>query len=197
MRIGVLAVQGSFSLHVGMLRSIGVEPYEIRRSKDLEKVDGIILPGGESTTFEIVMGRDDFGEKLRRAIQEGLPAWGTCAGAIMLGRNRNDRVKGWGLIDIEVTRNAYGRQKDSFVAPIKIKGFNEEFTGVFIRAPMFEKPGSGVDILAQFERNPVVAKQDNIMITSFHPELTSDGRVHEYFITEFCRKTDWGNIKSA
>ena len=197
MRIGVLAVQGSFSLHLRMLEKIGVQPVEVRRSIELESIDGIILPGGESTTFQIVMGIDDLGERLRRAIQAGLPTWGTCAGAIILGYNRQDRVQGWKLIDIEVLRNAYGRQVDSFVAPLKIKSFDTGFNGVFIRAPVFRNPGRTVEIFATLEGDPVMARQGNILITSFHPELTSDSRAHEYFLHDVCHGSSREGIKSA
>ncbi len=198
MRIGVLAVQGSFSLHSRVLSSLGIEPVEIRRSSDMTDISGIILPGGESTAFQIIMDADDLGDNLLRELRTGLPAWGTCAGAIMLGRNvAGDPFRGWSLIDIEVVRNGYGRQVDSFVAPLKITGFESDFNGVFIRAPIFLNPGRSVDVLAEFDGEPVMARQDNLLVTSFHPELTSDTRVHEYFVQEFCAKSNLSNIKSA
>jgi len=190
-RIGILAVQGSFSLHVRMFKSIGIEPIEIRRSSDLKGMDGVVLPGGESTTFQIILNSDDLGKKLYSDIKAGLPAWGTCAGAIILGRGEDIPQPRWELIDIEVVRNAYGRQVDSFVSPLKIEGFDEEFEGVFIRAPRFQNPGKDVKILSTYKNDPIIVRQDNILLTSFHPELTSDHRVHTLFLDELCRGVSW------
>ncbi|HHE46092.1 MAG TPA: pyridoxal 5'-phosphate synthase glutaminase subunit PdxT [Bacteroidetes bacterium] len=197
MRIGVLAVQGSFSLHARMLNAIGVKPVEVRRVSDLKDLDGIILPGGESTAFQIIMNTDDLGDQLHRKLQSGLPAWGTCAGAIILGHNKDGPLPGWSLVDIEVVRNGYGRQVDSFVAPLKVSGMAGDFQGVFIRAPVFLNPGQEVDVLAEFKDDPVMASQDNLLMTSFHPELTSDTRLHEYFVQHFCVRSDLGDKKSA
>jgi len=190
-RIGVLAVQGSFSLHVRMFKSIGVEPVEIRRSADLKGLDGIVFPGGESTAFQIIMDCDDLGNSLVGELRAGLPAWGTCAGAIILGRGEDIPQPRWEMIDIEVVRNAYGRQVDSFVSPLIIGGLDEEFDGVFIRAPRFQNPGKDVTILAKYKNNPVMVRQDNILLTSFHPELTSDPRVHTLFLDELCGGVRW------
>ena len=197
MRIGVMAVQGSFSLHGRVLHSIGVEPVEVRHSGDLKDISGIILPGGESTTFRIVLDGSDMGDRLLRELRGGLPAWGTCAGAILLGKGDDRPGSGWGLIDLEVVRNAYGRQVDSFVAPLSIQGFEELFDGVFIRAPRFKDVGRGVEVLAEYEYDPVMARQDNLLVTSFHPELTPDARVHLFFTHALCAGLDWESIKSA
>jgi 5'-phosphate synthase pdxT subunit len=171
-----------------MFKSIGVETVEIRRSADLYGLDGIVLPGGESTAFQIIMNCDDLGANLRHTINAGLPAWGTCAGAIILGKGEGSPQPRWELIDIEVVRNAYGRQIDSFVASLQIEGLGEEFDGVFIRAPLFQNPGKDVEILAMHDNNPVMVKQGNILLTSFHPELTSDHRVHKLFLDELVSK---------
>jgi len=187
LKVGVLAVQGSFILHVRALENVGVEPVEVRRSSHLEGLSGIILPGGESTTFHIMLNQDDLGERLVARLREGLPAWGTCAGAIMLGRG-NGIPPRWGLIGVDVARNSYGRQVDSFIAPIDIVGFDNPFNAVFIRAPRFTKLESDVATLASYQGDPVMARQGSILISAFHPELTSDLRVHRYFIEQFCNK---------
>lgn len=188
MHIGVLAVQGSFSLHVSMFKSIGVEPVMVRRSTDLKRLDGIVIPGGESTAFQIIMNCDDLGANLLNAIRAGMPAWGTCAGAIILGKGLGNPQPRWELIDVEVVRNAYGRQVDSFVTSLNINGFDKDFDGVFIRAPLFQNAGKDVKILSLYNNTPVMVKQDNILLTSFHPELTSDFRVHKLFLDELVSK---------
>jgi len=185
MKVGVLAVQGSFILHVRALQAAGVEPVEVRRASHLEGLSGIILPGGESTTFHILLNQDDLGEKLQARLHEGLPAWGTCAGAIMLGRGEGIPPR-WGLIGVEVARNSYGRQVDSFVAPLEIKGFDRPFDAVFIRAPRFTHLDSNVVTLAEYQGEPVMARQGRILVSAFHPELTPDLRVHRFFIEQFC-----------
>lgn len=187
MKIGVLAVQGSFALHVRALRDVSVEPVEVRRSRHLEGLDGVILPGGESTTFQIVMAEDDLLEVLIGAIRGGLPTWGTCAGAIMLGRGEGIPQPRWGLIGVEVARNSYGRQVDSFVTPLEITGFDRPFDGVFIRAPRFRRIDPDVESLSRLEGEPVMARQEHLLVTAFHPELTSDRRVHRYFIEQLCQ----------
>ncbi|NQT34915.1 pyridoxal 5'-phosphate synthase glutaminase subunit PdxT [bacterium] len=197
MRIGILAVQGSFSLHAGILREIGVKPIEVRHVADLKNLAGIIIPGGESTTFRIILDESELGDSLLRELRGGLPAWGTCAGAILLGNASGTSPLGWGLIDIKVIRNGYGRQIDSFVAPLRIKGFEGEFDGVFIRAPRLINAGHSVDVLAEFENDPVMARQENILITAFHPELTGDVRIHSYFVREMCSGSNVTKVKSA
>jgi len=189
MRIGVLSIQGSFILHIHTLRRLGVGALEIRRPDQLENLDGLILPGGESTTFATLFDKYDLGAAIRQQVLDGLPVWGTCAGAIMLGHGLERPQPRLNLIDIEVIRNAYGRQVDSFVAPLKIKGFREEFPGIFIRAPRFQNPGPSVQVLAELDGEPVMAKSRNVLISSFHPELSPDTRVHRFFLECFCLKT--------
>ncbi len=187
MTIGVLAVQGSFALHVKSLKRCGVEAVPVKRSSQLEGLDGIILPGGESTTFHSVMSEDDLLSQLKTAICNGLPTWGTCAGAIMLGRGEGVPER-WNLIGVETARNAFGRQVDSFVAPLEIKGLETPFDGVFIRAPRFKAIDDSVEALASYSGEPVMARQRHILVTSFHPELTEDLRVHQLFLKNFCTR---------
>lgn len=186
MKIGILAVQGDFSLHKTTLSNIGVEPVEVRHSYQLDNINGIIIPGGESTTFNIVLNASDLGDTLRYRLREGLPVLGTCAGSIILGRGTGLPQPRFNLIDMEVIRNGYGRQVDSFVTPVDITGFDSEFMGVFIRAPRFAKPSTAVEVLATLNGDPVMARQGNLLVTAFHPELTDDERVHRYFIQQFC-----------
>jgi 5'-phosphate synthase pdxT subunit len=185
LKVGVLAVQGSFALHVRSLTRAGVESVEVRKPADLKGLDGIILPGGESTTFHIVMDESGLREPLIDSIRSGLPSWGTCAGAIMLGRGSGLPAR-WGLIGIDVERNSFGRQVDSFVSPLQIEGFGSAFDGVFIRAPRFIAVDDDVRVLARLDSEPVMANRGKIMVTSFHPELTDDLRVHIFFIREIC-----------
>ena len=186
MRVGILAIQGSFSLHKQVLSNLGVEPVEVRTAEHLSGIDTIILPGGESTTFHKLLSESDLGDPLQRLIRAGMPVWGTCAGAIILGRGEGRPQPRWGFIDIEVTRNAYGRQVDSFVAPLDISGLDGQFPGVFIRAPRFSRAGADVELLAQLDGKPVMARQGTVLVTAFHPELTSDYRIHRYFLENIC-----------
>ena len=197
MKIGVLAIQGSFSLHIKSLVSAGVEAVEVRHADQLKGLTGIIIPGGESTTFDKILERDDFGETLRRRVKSGLPAWGTCAGAIMLGHGEGPPQPRWNLIDVEVERNAYGRQVDSFVTDLSVKDWDEPFTGVFIRAPRFDDVADDIEILAEYNDDPVWVVRDNVMLTAFHPELTNDLRIHRFFVSELCLKYGGDTRKTA
>ena len=173
MKIGVLALQGAFREHIAMLRRLGVEALEVRLPEQLEGLDGLIIPGGESTTMMRLMGLYGLDEAIR-----GFPGpiFGTCAGMIVLDRER------LGLIDLAVERNAFGRQVASFEAPIEIEGEDEPFTAVFIRAPWITSAGPGVAILAEVDGHPVLAREGRVLVASFHPELTDDTRVHERFL---------------
>ncbi len=193
MRIGVLAIQGSFILHIQSLQRLGVETIEVRNREQLDEIDGLIMPGGESTTFGILFDKYNLGDSISKLVTDGLPVWGTCAGAIMLGRGTERPQPRLNLIDIDVIRNAYGRQVDSFVTPIQIKGMDTGFQGVFIRAPKFFNPGLDVEILSDLNGEPIMARQANVLISSFHPELTPDSRVHQYFVNELCRPQGIGN----
>lgn len=187
MRIGVLAVQGAFIEHGHMLRRIGVEPVEVRLPEHLEGVDGLIIPGGESTTIGRVAERWGLLEPIRSLARSGRPIWGTCAGMILLAKEVVDGVPGQPLLrlmDVAVRRNAFGRQVDSFEVDLEVPVLGEgSFRAVFIRAPRIERVGEGVEVLAWLEDGTVVAvRQGNLLATAFHPELTNDERFHRYFV---------------
>lgn len=183
MVIAVLAVQGSFFEHEQILEKLGVEYFEIRRKADLDKhFNRLILPGGESTTMGKLLKELDIFDTLQKKIADGLPVYGTCAGMILLANNlSNDKNVYFGTMDITVKRNAYGRQLGSFETVSDVKGIGE-VPMVFIRAPYIESVGEGVDVLATVNGNIVAARQDNQLATSFHPELTDDTSVHQYFL---------------
>lgn len=184
-RIGVLALQGAFREHVNIVRGLGYECTEIRKAEELDSIHGLILPGGESTAMGKLLV--DFGIKdiLSDKIKAGLPVWGTCAGMILLAREIADQDKTHlSLMDIVVKRNAYGRQLGSFFCEAPVSGIASDVKMPFIRAPYIEKAGVGVEVLSVVDENIVAARENNLLVTSFHPELTDDTRVHEYFIEE-------------
>jgi pyridoxal 5'-phosphate synthase pdxT subunit len=172
-RIGVLALQGNFREHAAVLRRLGADPVEVRKAEQLESLDGLIVPGGESTAIARLMRLYGLEDAIRRF--EG-PLFGTCAGMILLGRDH------LGLVDISVRRNAYGRQVASFEAAVELAGEEEPLTGVFIRAPRVEDVGADVEVLAALDGEPVLLRQGRFLVASFHPELTGDTRVHERFL---------------
>ena len=173
MRIGVLAVQGNFREHVAVLRRLGADAVEVRTAEQLDDLDGLIIPGGESTAITRLMRLYGLEEAVRRF---GGPVFGTCAGMILLDRAH------LGLVDISVRRNAYGRQVASFEAAVELAGEDEPLTGVFIRAPRVEDVGADVEVLAELDGEPVLLRQGRFLVASFHPELTGDTRVHERFL---------------
>jgi 5'-phosphate synthase pdxT subunit len=173
LRIGVLAVQGNFREHVAMLRRLGAEVVEVRLPEQLDGLDGLVVPGGESTTFMRLMRLYGLDDALRSF---AAPVFGTCAGMIVLDRNHLD------LVDLEVERNAYGRQVSSFEADLDLAGEDEPLRGVFIRAPRVLEVGPRVEVLAEHDGHPVLARQGRFLVASFHPELTDDTRVHERFL---------------
>ena len=185
MNIGVLAVQGDFAEHITILRRIGADTREVRLPEQLEALDGLIIPGGESTTLSRLMSIYNLREPVAEMVAEGRPVWGTCAGMIMLANEitEQDPVP-LGLMDISVQRNAFGRQVDSFEQPLRISPLDPEpYNCIFIRAPVVIRVGSKVDVLASLDDGrPVAVRQDNLLATSFHPELTRDTRVHQYFV---------------
>lgn len=186
--IGVLAVQGAFAEHIDKLRKLGKEGFEIRQQSDLynNRMDGLILPGGESTVMGKLLRELDLFDYLKQAILEGLPVFGTCAGMILLAGNiTNDNNRYFGTMDITVRRNAYGRQLGSFNTDAPFEGIGQ-VPMTFIRAPYIEsvEEKAGVEILAQVDGHIVAARQKNMLVTSFHPELTQDMRVHEYFLSK-------------
>lgn len=183
--IGVLALQGDFAEHAAILRRLGAEPREVRLPRDLDGLDGLIIPGGESTTITRLMGIYELLEPLRDRVRDGLPTWGTCAGAIVLAREAIglDRPN-IGLMDMVVRRNAFGRQVDSFEADLPVKPLGEApYHAIFIRAPTIEGVGPNVDVIACLDDGTAVAAREGTMVaSSFHPELTDDTRFHEYFL---------------
>jgi len=183
--LGVLALQGDFAEHIVALHACGVPAIEVRTLAQLEAVDGLVIPGGESTTIARLLIAFDLMEPLRQRIRDGLPVWGTCAGAIMLANEVTnlDRPP-IAAMDITVERNAFGRQIDSFEADLDIAGMDgPPFRAVFIRAPVITRAGDGVEVLARLPDGRIVAaRQGRLLATSFHPELTGDRRMHALFV---------------
>jgi len=181
MKIGVLALQGSVIEHVKMLKKCKVEPVIVKLPRDLKEINGLIIPGGESTTIGKLMKNYGFDKEIKRRHKEGMPIYGTCAGAILLAKGIIDsKQPKLGLMDISVRRNDYGRQIDSFEAELDI--FDKPFKGIFIRAPVIDSVHNGCKILAEFEDKPVMVEQNNLLVSTFHPELTDDLRIHKYFV---------------
>ena len=188
--IGVLAVQGDVREHVQVLDGLGVRAVPVRRTAELDACDGLVLPGGESTTMAKLARTFGLLEPLRRRIEDGLPVFGTCAGMILLADRLLDGADGQetlGGLDITVRRNAFGRQVDSFEGPLEVAGIDGPVHGVFIRAPWVEEVGSGVEVLARVEEGGaagrvVAVRQGSLMATSFHPEVGGDSRVHRQFV---------------
>ena len=186
-RIGVLALQGDFREHAGILRTLGVEPVEVRAVEDLEGLAGLIVPGGESTTIGKMLVSSGLLDGIRSFFYKGGPVWGTCAGMVLAASaTTGPRQPLLGLMNALVERNGFGRQVHSFETEIEVEGFEEPFTGVFIRAPFFEDVGPGVEVLSRVGERVVAARGENILVTAFHPELTDDARFHEYFLREVC-----------
>jgi 5'-phosphate synthase pdxT subunit len=187
MKIGVLALQGAFIEHEHVLARLGVQPVEVRLPEHLEGLDGLIIPGGESTTMGLLAQKWGLLEPMQAFARSGRPIWGTCAGMILLAKEVVDGVPGQpilGLMDITVRRNAFGRQVDSFEADLAVPLLGDPpFHAVFIRAPVIERVGAGVEVLAALEDGTAVAvQQGNLLATAFHPELTRDERFHHYFL---------------
>ena len=183
MKIGVFALQGAFIEHEYALNKLGAETVEIRRRADFScSFDGFILPGGESTVQGKLLREEGIMEPLKEAILSGVPVFGTCAGLILLANNlTNDENVYLGTLNASVRRNAYGRQLGSFRCDLQVKGVGA-YPAVFIRAPYIESVGEGVNVLAEVEGKAVAVKQKNMLATAFHPELTDDLRLHEYFL---------------
>jgi 5'-phosphate synthase pdxT subunit len=182
--VGVMALQGAFLEHVRALESVGARTRLVRLPADLEGLDAIVIPGGESTTMTILMERMGLWDPVRAALEGGLPALATCAGMIVLAREITDGVDGqhgFGLLDIAVRRNGYGRQVHSFEAPVRVEGLDAEFPGVFIRAPFVEDVGSA-DVYAVQGDQPVGVRQGHLTALCFHPELSGDLRLHADFV---------------
>ena len=172
--VGVLALQGDFEAHARLLRACGAEPREVRVPAEVEGLDGLVIPGGESTVMTLGIEREGLAEPLRDLQAAGTPVLGTCAGLIMADRDH------LGLMDIRARRNAFGRQIRSFEADVEVAG--EPMRAVFIRAPWIEEVGEGVEVLAEVDGHPVVARQGNVLVAAFHPELADDPRLHRLFL---------------
>jgi 5'-phosphate synthase pdxT subunit len=183
MRVGVLGLQGDFREHLDMVRLLGVEARDVRTMAQLDEVDGLIIPGGESTTMAYLLEKTGMMSALKERGHQGFPIYGTCAGMILLARDMNGShpESRLNLLDITVQRNAYGRQLDSFEADLNIKDIGA-FHAIFIRAPKVTRISAKVQVLAEHDEAPVLVRQKNLLASSFHPELTGDVRIHRYFL---------------
>jgi 5'-phosphate synthase pdxT subunit len=181
--VGVLALQGDVREHLHTFESLGVAAAPVKTPDQLGAVDGLVIPGGESTTIGKMAVRFGLIEPLRRSIEDGLPTYGTCAGLIFLaGAVTEGDQPLLGVLDVVVRRNAFGRQNESFESDLEIDGLDEPFHAVFIRSPWVEKVGAEVEVLAGIGEHPVMVRQGNILASSFHPELTGDGRIHQLLL---------------
>ena len=185
-RIGVLALQGAFAAHAAALQRLGVSTAEVRVAADLEQCDALVLPGGESTTMSQLLETSQLFDPLAKRIAAGLPIFGTCAGMILLSKGiadgRSDQ-RSFAALDIDVQRNGFGRQRDSFETEIDVLGLDRAFHAVFIRAPRISRVGSEIETLATHGGEPVLVRSKTVMAASFHPELADDDRVHQLFLT--------------
>ena len=185
MKVGVLALQGAFARHLQVLGGLGAATTEVRTTEDLLEVDGLVLPGGESTTMSMLLDSSGLHDAVADRITNGMPVLGTCAGMILLARHVADGRpdhRAFAAIDIDVLRNGYGRQVDSFEADLEVTGLDEPFHGVFIRAPVVEWVGDGVEVLGTVDGRPVLCRQGAVIVASFHPEMSGDGRIHRRFL---------------
>ncbi|MDI6693262.1 MAG: pyridoxal 5'-phosphate synthase glutaminase subunit PdxT [Anaerosomatales bacterium] len=188
MRVGVLALQGAFREHIMMLEALGVDALAVRKPEQMGELSALIIPGGESTAISKLMAAYGFYDAIRQQHGAGMAVWGTCAGAILIASRIIDALpdqEPLRLMDIEVRRNAYGRQVDSFEADLDFKYLPDgPFRGVFIRAPWIEQVGEGIEVLATHDGRVVAARGEGVMATTFHPELTGDPRVHRFFLDQ-------------
>jgi 5'-phosphate synthase pdxT subunit len=186
-KVGILALQGAVREHAAAVAELGAHPVEVRTPEDLAGVDGLILPGGESTTMSLLLESSGLYDPVAERLAEGMPAFGTCAGMILLSSDvldgRPDQ-RFFGAIDLTVRRNAFGRQVDSFETALDVEGLTEgePFDAVFIRAPFVERAGDDVEVLATVDGHPVLCRSGNVLVSAFHPELSDDLRVHELFL---------------
>jgi pyridoxal 5'-phosphate synthase pdxT subunit len=191
-RVGVLALQGAFAAHVDALSDLGVTATEVRTPAQLAAVDALVMPGGESTTMSKLLDTFDLFDPLAKRLAKGLPVFGTCAGMILLASEvldgRPDQ-RSFGAIDLSVRRNGYGRQVDSFETDLAVTGIDDgDLHAVFIRAPLVERAGPSVQVLATVDGHPVVCHAGNVLVAAFHPELTADRRLHAYFLNHVIKK---------
>ena len=182
MKVGILALQGDVREHKKILIKLNAEPIEVKLPQDLEDLDALIIPGGESTAIGMLMRKYKLDNKIKQKHKQGMPIYGACAGAILLAKDIIDNKQPkLGLADISIKRNDYGRQIESFETQLLIKNIGD-FKGIFIRAPTIKSFYNGVETLSEHKNSPVMVRQNNILITTFHPELTNDTRIHEYFL---------------
>ncbi|MEP7202182.1 MAG: pyridoxal 5'-phosphate synthase glutaminase subunit PdxT [Ilumatobacteraceae bacterium] len=185
--VGVLALQGAFVAHQRALEGAGARTRQVRQPGDLDGIDALVMPGGESTTMSRLLTTSGLFDDIKALLSDGLPVFGTCAGMILLASEvldgRPDQIS-FGAIDMSVQRNGYGRQVDSFETDLEVVGFDRPFHAVFVRAPKVVATGANVEVLAEYDGVPVVARQGHVMVASFHPELTADARLHAKFLQE-------------
>jgi 5'-phosphate synthase pdxT subunit len=175
--VGILALQGDFEAHARMVEELGAQAREVRTPEQLDGLDALVIPGGESTTMTLGIEREGLAQPLRDFVTSGKPTLGTCAGMIMLDREH------LGLLDVSARRNAFGRQRNSFEADLEVRGFNGgPLRAVFIRAPWVEEAGEGVEVLAEVDGHPVAVRQDNMLAVAFHPEIAGDPRLHTWVV---------------
>lgn len=190
-RIGVLALQGAWRRHARALEAVGATALPVRRPEDLPGLDGVVLPGGESTTISMLLESSGLLEPLGEAVLGGLPTFGTCAGMILLATDiadGRDDQRALGAIDLGVRRNGFGRQVDSFETDLEVQGLDGgPFPAVFIRAPIVERTGATVDVLASVDGGPVLCRQGAVVVSAFHPELSADIRLHDWFVQQVVR----------
>ena len=195
MKIGVLALQGDFREHIYSLKGLGVASFEVKTLDEINSVDALVIPGGESTTISKLAKAFGLMDPIRLRIAQGMPVYGSCAGMILVSEEILDPAseqESFGGIDIKVRRNAFGRQVDSFESDLTVKGIpGDPMRAIFIRAPWVESAGANVDVLASVsvdgESHPVAVRQGNALATSFHPEISGDNRIHRYFLEEICQ----------
>ena len=191
MNVGVLALQGDFREHLAALAECGVSAHPVKTFEELSAIDALIIPGGESTTISKLAKSFELFDLIRKRIADGLPTYGSCAGMIMVSKTIKDPAsnqESFGGIDVEIERNAFGRQVHSFEEDIDFKGISgPKFRAVFIRAPWVAKLGKGVEVLSEIDGHAVAIQQGKVLATAFHPELTSDNRIHRYFIEKICQ----------
>lgn len=182
LKVGVLALQGAVAEHIDLIEQAGAGAIPIKRKEQLDQIDGLIIPGGESTTIGKLLRRFDFIEAIKQFSDQKKPIWGTCAGMIVLAKSVEGQESHLDLMDIHVIRNAYGRQQDSFETSLSVKGLERQIQAVFIRAPLIQSLGENVEVIAEHEGRIVAARQEHLLAVSFHPELTEDTGLHHYFL---------------
>ncbi len=199
MKVGVLALQGDVREHIRSLGDCGVDAFAVRTAEEINSVDALVIPGGESTTISKLARAFGVFDVIAERINKGMPVYGSCAGMILIANQVLDAIEGqesFGGLDVVVRRNAFGRQVDSFETDLSFKGITQpSVRAVFIRAPWVESVGEGVEVLAEVDGHPVAVRQNLLFATSFHPELTGDNRVHRYFIDVVCKQSLKAGVK--